>query len=79
MARNVIPSPASPRGRLPVLKAGKAVKAVKAVKAAKSSPGDREVCPKCGRPNARIIGRSESFPILYLRCDGCSHTSVAPA
>ena len=49
------------------------------VKAAKASSGDREVCPKCGRPNARIIGRSESFPVLYLRCDGCSHTSVAPA
>jgi len=51
----------------------------RAVKAAKASSGDREVCPKCGRPNARIIGRSESFPVLYLRCDGCSHTSVAPA
>src|SRR5438034_6638127 len=37
---------------------------------------DREVCPKCGRPNARLIGRSETFPVLYLRCDDCNHTSV---
>jgi len=51
----------------------------RAVKATKASSGDREVCPKCGRASARIIGRSESFPVLYLRCDGCSHTSVAPA
>ena len=49
------------------------------MKAAKPTSGDREMCPKCGRPNARIVGRSESFPVLYLRCDGCSHTSVAPA
>jgi hypothetical protein len=40
---------------------------------------DREICPKCGRPNARLIGRSETFPVLYLRCDDCNHTSVAPA
>ena len=40
---------------------------------------DREVCPKCGRSNARLIGRSETFPVLYLRCDDCNHTSVAPA
>ncbi len=40
---------------------------------------DREVCPKCGRATARLIGRSEIYPVLYLRCDDCSHTSVAPA
>jgi hypothetical protein len=40
---------------------------------------DREVCPRCGRATARLIGRSESFPVLYLRCDDCAHTSVAPA
>ena len=40
---------------------------------------DRAVCPKCGRPTARLIGRSEAFPVLYLRCDDCCHTSVAPA
>jgi len=39
----------------------------------------REVCPKCGSPNARIIGRSESFPILYFRCEDCRRTSVGPA
>ncbi len=40
---------------------------------------DKEVCPKCGRPGARVIGRSESFPVLYLRCDDCGMASVAPA
>lgn len=40
---------------------------------------DRETCPRCGRPNALVIGRSEAFPVLYLRCDGCQQTSVAPA
>jgi len=39
----------------------------------------REVCPKCGSPNARIIGRSESLPILYFRCEDCRRTSVGPA
>jgi hypothetical protein len=39
----------------------------------------REVCPKCGSPNARSIGRSESFPILYFRCEDCRRTSVGPA
>ena len=40
---------------------------------------EREVCPKCGRLTARLIGRSETFPVLYLRCDDCAHTSIAPA
>jgi hypothetical protein len=40
---------------------------------------DREVCPRCGRPSARLIGRSDMFPVLYLRCDDCHHTSVMPA
>ena len=39
---------------------------------------DGEVCPRCGRATARIFGRSESFPVLYLRCEECGHTSVAP-
>jgi hypothetical protein len=45
----------------------------------KPAASDREICPKCGRPNARIIGRSESIPVLYLRCDECRHTTIAPA
>jgi len=36
-------------------------------------------CPRCGRSAARIIGGSESFAVLYLRCDDCRQTSVAPA
>ena len=45
----------------------------------KTPSPQREVCPKCGSPNARIIGRSESFPILYFRCEDCRRTSVGPA
>lgn len=37
------------------------------------------VCPKCGRSTARIIGQSDSFAVVYLRCDECQKTSVAPA
>ena len=40
---------------------------------------DREVCPKCGHPTARVFGRSESLPIVYLRCDDCGRTTVARA
>lgn len=40
---------------------------------------EREICPKCGRLTARLIGRSETLPVLYLRCDDCAHTSIAPA
>lgn len=36
-------------------------------------------CPRCGRATARIIGRSENVPVVYLRCDGCHLTSVAGA
>jgi len=46
---------------------------------ANASTPDRERCPRCGRLTARVIGRSESFPVLYLRCEDCGHTSVAPA
>ena len=49
------------------------------VRRPRTPSADREVCPKCGRPTARLIGRSETYPVLYLRCDDCSHTSVAPA
>jgi len=50
-----------------------------AVRRHRAPSADREVCPKCGRPTARLIGRSETYPVLYLRCDDCCHTSVAPA
>jgi uncharacterized OB-fold protein len=46
---------------------------------AKSAWPDREVCPKCGHPTARVFGRSESLPIVYLRCDDCGRTTVARA
>jgi len=36
------------------------------------------VCPRCGLPSARIIGRSESLPVVYLRCEECGRTSIAP-
>jgi transposase-like protein len=35
-------------------------------------------CPRCGR-SARVIGGSEAFTALYVRCDSCRQTSVAPA
>ena len=43
----------------------------------KAPPG--EICPRCGRAAARVVGRSESVPVLYLRCDDCHQMSVAPA
>jgi hypothetical protein len=45
----------------------------------KDSEDERLVCPRCGRPDARIIGRSETLPVVYLRCDGCHLPSVAAA
>jgi len=36
------------------------------------------VCPRCGMASAHVIGRSEELPILYLRCDDCGRTSIAP-
>lgn len=48
----------------------------------KTPPGRLQagvVCPKCGRSTARIIGQSESFAVVYLRCEDCHRTSVAPA
>jgi Zn finger protein HypA/HybF involved in hydrogenase expression len=40
---------------------------------------DAVECPRCGRHMARIIGRSEAVPVVYLRCDGCQMPSVARA
>ena len=37
------------------------------------------VCPRCGMLAARIIGRSESLPVVYLQCEDCGRTSVAPS
>jgi len=25
-----------------------------------------------------VIGRSESLPVIYLRCDDCGRTSISP-
>jgi hypothetical protein len=36
------------------------------------------VCPRCGGPSARVIGRSESLPVIYLRCEECGKTSISP-
>jgi hypothetical protein len=35
------------------------------------------VCPRCGMPGAHVIGRSESQPVIYLRCGLRPHV-VAP-
>lgn len=40
---------------------------------------DAVECPRCGRHMAKIIGRSEALPVVYLRCDGCHLPSVARA
>jgi hypothetical protein len=40
---------------------------------------ERVLCPRCDRWMAKVIGRSEVMPIVYLRCDGCHRPSVASA
>ncbi|HKT81169.1 MAG TPA: hypothetical protein VJP86_13175 [Vicinamibacterales bacterium] len=35
-------------------------------------------CPRCGMPDAHVIGRSDSLPVLYLKCDECGRMSIAP-
>lgn len=45
---------------------------------AKRNPAGAVVCPRCGVPSARIVGRSESYPVLYLRCDDCGRMSISP-
>lgn len=49
------------------------------VRRVQAPAAERVVCPRCGRFDARIIGRSESVPVVYLRCDGCHLASVAGA
>jgi ribosomal protein L37E len=36
------------------------------------------VCPRCGLAAAKVIGRSESLPVIYLRCEECGRASVVP-
>ena len=36
------------------------------------------ICPRCGVPNARVVGRSETYPVVYLRCDDCGRMSISP-
>jgi hypothetical protein len=48
-------------------------------KPATSTTGAAVPCPRCGRAAATIIGGSESFAVLYLRCRDCQQMSVAPA
>jgi hypothetical protein len=35
------------------------------------------VCPRCGVPSAKVIGRSEALPVVYLRYDECGRTSIS--
>jgi len=37
------------------------------------------VCPHCGVPSARVVGRSESHPVVYLRCDEGGKMSITPS
>jgi hypothetical protein len=41
-------------------------------------PKSGVICPRCGGPSARVIGHAEELPVLYLRCDDCGRTSIAP-
>lgn len=45
---------------------------------AKRNTSNGVVCPRCGMAGAHVIGRSESLPVVYLRCDDCGRTSIAP-
>jgi len=46
---------------------------------AKRSSAGAVICPRCGVPSARVVGRSESHPVVYLRCDECGKMSVLPS
>ena len=50
----------------------------KSAKAIKRAPAGAVTCPRCGMPGAHVVGRSESLPVLYLRCDDCGRMSIAP-
>ena len=34
-------------------------------------------CPRCGRQDARVIGRSAAKAVVYLRCGSCRMLSVS--
>jgi len=36
------------------------------------------VCPRCGALSAKVIGHSDSLPVIYLRCDDCGRASISP-
>ena len=75
--------PTLPRGGLPAarkrpIRGGERLKGDKESSSmSKRQPRDI-VCPRCGVPSAKVIGRSESQPVIYLRCDDCGRTSIAP-
>ena len=50
----------------------------KHAKVGKRAAAGAVTCPRCGMPGAHIIGRSESLPVLYLRCEDCGRMSIAP-
>ena len=49
------------------------------VRKVRTPAADRQLCPKCGRHSALVFGRSEVFPVCYLKCEACHDVSVAPA
>jgi hypothetical protein len=81
--KGAIPA-AAPRGAQPPVATGKRpnaggerLKQGKESNMSKRQPRDI-VCPRCGVPSAKVIGRSESQPVIYLRCEDCGRTSIAP-
>jgi hypothetical protein len=50
----------------------------KVAKLGKRAAAGTVTCPRCGMPGAHIVGRSESLPVLYLRCEDCGKMSIAP-
>ena len=82
-SKRVIPA-APPRAAQPPAATGKRpnaggerLKQGKESNMSKRQPRDI-VCPRCGVPSAKVIGRSESQPVIYLRCEDCGRTSIAP-
>ena len=40
---------------------------------------DAAECPRCGMLAARVIGRSEHLPVLYVTCEECGRTAIVPS